>query len=696
MLMDEGTERRPHPFMLTAISKALATALVGSALGLAGALLLGEPFEAGSFRFWTFPVLGAATAFLSALALILFSVRVLEPDAALVEPPRTPTPIAPEPAAVPSGLVQQLARKTAKIASLRSRLARNNLDLDRLKRSYRDLYHNAPVMYFGLDPEGRFVTFNDTLLNTLGHKHEDLLGKQYADAIPANPPAEQGQPPFPQSPGKTEGQKTQWRHKNGSLVDVWIRSTAAVDDDGNLVRWRCSALDLTERNRLADELRARGDELERMNARLRQTNTELEDFTHVVSHDLKEPLRTLQAFSHILAEEYAAQLGADGFHYINHLVQASSRLGRLVDDLLSLSQAGRINRDLKSFNLNESLATVRRDLSDLIQRKNAALVIEGSLPEVVGDPQRIAQLLANLVGNGLKYNQNPSPRIVVGQSDQPHEENGHIVCFVRDNGIGIDPKFHQQIFGIFRRLHTNEDYEGTGAGLAICKKIVEAHGGKIWVESQPGKGAAFFFTLPKPTPRSADDTDSDDDMLLPPPALDFAPSLPSKSSLRGTRILLVEDMYEIGTIIKKLGQRSGLIFTWFTTAEEAWDYLQTETPDFILLDKNLPGMDGLELCRRIRKTLQSQVTIALFSQEQRLEDLRTLRKAGANFFISKELLSRPAIWQEKLRELLLKARAKSQQPASGEMTPLPQAIDRPATEMTNDETPNDERMIQHE
>jgi DNA-binding response OmpR family regulator len=132
-------------------------------------------------------------------------------------------------------------------------------------------------------------------------------------------------------------------------------------------------------------------------------------------------------------------------------------------------------------------------------------------------------------------------------------------------------------------------------------------------------------------------------------------------------------MYEIGTIIKKLGQRAGLEFSWFTTAEEAWDYLQTTTPDFILLDKNLPGMDGLELCRRIRTNLQSQVSIALFSQEQRLEDLKILRKAGANFFISKELLSRPAVWQEKLRELLLKARAKSLGNGK-DLTPLPRIM----------------------
>jgi PAS domain S-box-containing protein len=667
--------------MSTAIWKALATALVGTTLGLSGALLLGEPFDARSLRSWTFPIVGAVAGLGSALALMLSPKRDLDAETALEvlldETVRGGEAVLKKPpsseSSINHNLSHQLARKTAKVATLRARLARNNRDLERLKSSYRDLYHNAPVMYFGLDPAGRFVTFNDTLLNTLGYKHEDLLGKLYADVIPAQAPAEPGHPLFPQNPGQREGQKTQWRHKNGSLVDVWIRSTATVDEHGAFARWRCSALDLTERNRLADELRSRGDELERMNTRLRQINTELEDFTHVVSHDLKEPLRTLQAFSHILAEEYAAQLGADGFQYINHLIQASTRLGRLVDDLLNLSQAGRINRDVKSFNLNETLATVRNDLSDLIQRKNAMLVIDGSLPDVVGDPRRIAQLLANLIGNGLKYNQNPNPRVDVGRITSSEADAGHVVCYVRDNGIGIDPKFHEQIFGIFRRLHTHEEYEGTGAGLAICKKIVEAHGGKIWLESHPGQGATFYFTLPTPSVATTPETD-EDETLLPQPSAGPIKRFRPNASLRGTRILLVEDMYEIGTIIKKLGQRSGLDFTWFTTAEEAWDYLQTATPDFILLDKNLPGMDGLELCRRIRTSLQSQVSIALFSQEQRLEDLKSLRKAGANFFISKELLSRPALWQEKLRELLLKARAKSKPENGRDLTPLPQPI----------------------
>jgi signal transduction histidine kinase len=134
------------------------------------------------------------------------------------------------------------------------------------------------------------------------------------------------------------------------------------------------------------------------------------------------------------------------------------------------------------------------DLGDLIKRRKALVRIEGQLPPVIGDPESVIQLLGNLVGNALKYNQNPRPEVVIGALA---DRESFATLFVRDNGIGIAPEYHEQIFGMFRRLHRREEFEGTGAGLAICKKIAEAHGGRIWVESEPGRGSTFFFTLPR-------------------------------------------------------------------------------------------------------------------------------------------------------------------------------------------------------
>jgi PAS domain S-box-containing protein len=549
----------------------------------------------------------------------------------------------------------------------RRRLATVRLDLERLKESYRDLYHNSPVMYFSLDVKGRLVTFNDTLIRTLGQQREELMHRRYAALL--DPVLRKNAAELARHTPSREGEfETRWRRTDGTLLDVWVRTVPVLDERGGPVRYRSAALDLTEKNRLGQELRARGDELERTNARLRQTNSELEDFTYVVSHDLKEPLRTLQAYSHILAEEYSNQLGADGFQYINHMVRASRRLGLLIDELLKLSQVGHSTRPPRLFNLIEAVATVRQDLVDLIQRKEATVLTEGSLPDVVGDPHRIVQLLANLVANGLKYNQSPAPKVVIGSS--PASDARHVVVYVRDNGIGIDPAHHAQIFGIFRRLHQADQYEGAGAGLAICKKIVEAQGGKIWVESRAGEGATFYFTLPRA-----------------PEGMTRTASAPLAESSRRTvaaaeaptavtppaeepRLLLVEDMDEVGIIIRKLGQKSGLHITWFKSAEEAWDYLQRHRPDFMLFDINLPGMNGVELCRRVR-TLPGlgQTPVALFSQDQDPARLAALREAGATFFLSKDLLCQPATWQDKLRELLERSRgSETTRPAAGKPT----------------------------
>lgn len=524
------------------------------------------------------------------------------------------------------------------LAQAQEKWKRFQRQFDRLKESYYDLYHNAPVMYFSLDAEGKFVTFNDTMLRTLGYKREELLGHKYTEVL-----ATTGAPAMFERPSeKHEERETQWRRHDGGLVDVWLRTAPVYDEHDNFMRWRSSALDFTERNRLANQLRTHTEELERTNARLRHINSELEDFTHVVSHDLKEPLRTLQAYSHLLAEDFSSQLSTDGFQYINHLLQASRRLGHLIDDLLNLSQAGRAARAPQPFGLIESVATVRRDLVHLIQRREATILTEGTLPTVIGDPQRITQLLTNLVANGLKYNKNPKPQVVIGQAQSSDE--GQAVIFVRDNGIGIDPQHHQRIFGLFRRLNNQDEYEGTGAGLAICKKIVEAHGGRIWIESQPGQGSTFYFSLPKQVVGK--------NGRMPRVESKAPAAAKPRSAASGAHVLLVEDSSDVGEIIQNLSKRSGINVTWFTTAEEAWDWLQEARPDFLLLDINLPGMNGMELCRRVRSELNLDAPIALFSQNQQPADTSKLREIGADHFLSKDLLSQPAVWQSKLEELL--------------------------------------------
>jgi CheY-like chemotaxis protein len=297
-----------------------------------------------------------------------------------------------------------------------------------------------------------------------------------------------------------------------------------------------------------------------------------------------------------------------------------------------------------------------------LQRQQANLDTEGSSPDIIGDPVRITQLLTNLVANGLKYNRALVPRVVVGAMDC-QDDPAQVMIFVRDNGIGIDPAFHQQIFGIFRRLHKGDEYEGTGAGLAICQKIVEGHGGRIWVESALGQGATFFFTLPRSQGKAANASANGVHYLGEERKSDAPPSSAARrrnaaaaetvSAGPSPRIVLVEDQTEVSFLIQKLGKRDGLEITWFATAEEAWEYLQKESADLLLLDVNLPGISGVELCQRLRKLPHlAETPVAIFTPEQDPEHLQELRAAGADFFLSKDLLTQPVVWQKKVQELL--------------------------------------------
>jgi PAS domain S-box-containing protein len=400
---------------------------------------------------------------------------------------------------------QELRRRSDELSQANERLRQINANLERLKESYGDLYHQAPVLYFGVDERGVLVACNETLLRTLGYIREELIGKPYTMLLSAA--SRQRHLRNPAVYQRAEEVEAQWVKKDGAVLDVWIRTAPIVDEHNHFVRSRSAAQDVTERIRLASAVHAKAEELEQANAQLRRTNQELEEFTYVVSHDLKEPLRTLQAFSNFLAEDYGDRLGPEGTEQINYLIGASRRLGLLIDDLLILSRAGKVINDPRAFDLVPALRTVLGDLADLIQRKEAVVRIEGTLPAVAGDPERVMQLLANLIGNGLKYNQSALPEVVIGQSMGTSDLPGQVTLYVRDNGIGIEPRFHEQVFRIFRRLHHREEYDGTGAGLAISKKIVEAHGGRIWVESEPGRGSTFFFTLPAQAPAAelADD-----------------------------------------------------------------------------------------------------------------------------------------------------------------------------------------------
>lgn len=245
-------------------------------------------------------------------------------------------------------------------------------------------------------------------------------------------------------------------------------------------------IDVTEKRRLEQSLQEK-------TKRLEEKNRQLEEFTHVVSHDLKEPLRTMAAFSQYLLEDYAEKLDDDARDYLQRINRSSLRMRNLIDDLLRLSSIGTRQETLEKVYLSEVFEQIKEDMKSRLE--NVSLQLPKTMPIIIANRTRMVELFGNLISNAIKYNDKPEKRIEIGWTQQ-----GEFYKFyVRDNGIGIEEQYLEKVFELFERLNPRgDDYESTGAGLAICKRIVEEYGGKIWVESTVGEGSTFYFTLPNP------------------------------------------------------------------------------------------------------------------------------------------------------------------------------------------------------
>jgi len=352
---------------------------------------------------------------------------------------------------------------------------------------------------FMLDPTGHVESWNAGAERIKGYKANEIIGRHFSTFF-IEDDLKDGKPARELEIARIKGQYQEegWRvRKDGSRFWASIVITALFGADGTLRGFGKVTRDMTQWRLAEQELRA-------TNEKLIASNRELELFATVASHDLQEPLRKIQTFGHQLAAEYSDGLGAEGRFCLQRIEDAASRMRYLIDDLLTYARISRQDRSFVPVDLASVASEVLGDLAGRIQSVDGQVEI-GDLPVIAADPVQMHQLLQNLIGNALKFHQPDRPPHVwvsarrlgtVETPSQPDHGVNMLELSVRDNGIGFEDQYREKIFGVFQRLHGRGDFEGTGMGLAICRKIVERHGGHIEAYGRPDEGSEFLATLP--------------------------------------------------------------------------------------------------------------------------------------------------------------------------------------------------------
>jgi PAS domain S-box-containing protein len=336
-----------------------------------------------------------------------------------------------------------------------------------------------------IDTDYNVARVNDTFSQLLGVAKSEVEGRKCYEAFPSHR-CETAGCPMKQILGGQEKIEIEdvKRAQDGRELTCIINAGPFLDSEGNLIGIVESFMDISERKR--DEIA-----LAEFAGELSRSNAELQQFAYVASHDLQEPLRMVASYVQLLAKRYGGKLDADADEFIHFAVDGANRMKALIQDLLQYS---RVNTKGKEFEATDCEEVLERELANLqlTIADSGATITHDSLPILVADGLQLGQLFQNLIGNAIKFHGDEPPQIHISVTKI---DAGHHFS-VKDNGIGIDPQYRERIFDIFQRLHGKDKYAGTGIGLAVCRKIVERHGGKIWVESEPGKGSVFHFIIP--------------------------------------------------------------------------------------------------------------------------------------------------------------------------------------------------------
>jgi PAS domain S-box-containing protein len=363
------------------------------------------------------------------------------------------------------------------------RSAREQLESSRAR--YFDLYDLAPVGYLTLSDDGLIVEANLTSASLLGVPRTALRGRRLSLFVLSEDDGAYYLLLKNLSKTRTP-QACELRMTRQGDAPFWARLDGALSgDSGGAPGWRIVISDITAHKEWEEQLRAQGEEL-------RRANHDLEQFAYSASHDLQEPLRSVKIYSELLDKRYHDKLDGEALQFLGYVRQGASSMEALLRDLLIYTQATQIDKPAQPTDATGPLRTALESLAGAIFESGAKVTFD-SLPSVPVHSTHLQQIFQNLIGNAIKYRRSGvAPRVHIAAQRQ----NGEWQLSVSDNGIGIESEYKQRIFSLFKRLHAGTEYSGTGIGLSLCQRIVERYGGHIWVESEPGNGSTFFFTLP--------------------------------------------------------------------------------------------------------------------------------------------------------------------------------------------------------
>lgn len=338
---------------------------------------------------------------------------------------------------------------------------------------------------FMISPQGILTSWNAGVEQLIGYSEQEWIGRHACMIFtPEEKAAEVCESEMRLAQETGSATDIRWhRHKDGTDFFANGFMNAVRDEQGALIGYAKILSDETARKQLQDALT--------------ESNSALEQFAYVASHDLQEPLRTMSTYSQLLSKRYRGMLDAEADEFLSFLISASARMSALVRDLLAYARLTTEQERPSSIALDEDLEAALTHLDQAINESGAS-VTHDPMPTLQVDRGQMVRLFQNLVGNAIKYRKPDQPPIVHISAEQKGAE---WVISIRDNGIGFDPKHASTIFEPFKRLHTDQEYPGTGVGLAICRRIVQSQRGRIWAESQPGEGTAFYFTLPINSPQ---------------------------------------------------------------------------------------------------------------------------------------------------------------------------------------------------